>query len=510
MKQLKLFSMLLLLLFSAGAKAQFAWYGSEGVAQVETNLPEGTGINQGVWWVATDYADGGKSKVVWDDGTVNDNPDDALVQTYGGISGTAVLERNELPYAPRVSVGFCVAGLNSSDQQVVADASAWGGIAISYSCDVPVTIELGLGDVVDKNIGYANPIVDLPAAPDGTFKRIPWSDFKYQSWGYSSERIDGPEASTKLYAIKFRVGHKDNGSYKFKISAIGSYEMSQTPPLSTQCKLKISATGNGSAKYGSTTINNNTNEFVVDKGTNHTITFSPDAGYKIKSVKVGATDVTSSLADNSYTVTDIQTNTKVAVEFVALSTYELNISATGNGSASFNETTIRNGSNTFNVVEGTDATITFNPDAGYTVKSLKLGSLDVTSSVTANSYTLSNIQGNATLTVEFDEIPPEQCATPTIDFVDGELRFECDTEEAQFVYEITNADVRTGSTYYKAKLGGSEKASVFKVSVYAKKPGFADSEVVTKEIKVSFVGDLNNDGKTDVKDVVNLVNEITK
>lgn len=595
MKQFKLLSVLVLLLFSAGANAQFAWYGSEGVAQVETNLAEGTGDNQGVWWVAIDNGDGGKSKVIWDDGTEYDGnslnssvPDDNYVLTYGGISGTAVLNRGTLNYHPFVNVGFLVAGWDSDKYPLPADVSAWEGIAISYSCDIDASLVLGLGDY-DAQIGYANPEVSLPKAPEGNFVRIKWSKFVQPSWYKESQKIEGSEAAEKLVNIKFKI-QSSNGSYKFKINAIGSYNMLP----STHCKLKITATGNGSALFGSNTINNNTSDFVVDKGTDPNISFVPDAGYKIKSVKVGGADVTASVVSNSYTVSNIQDNTTVAVEFEALPTYQLTVSVTGDGFAKYDETAISNSSKVFTVIEGTNATITFVPDAGQMVKSVKLGSLDVTSSVTDNSYTLniqsnatvtvvfgaippcqltisatgngaasfnstevrnttaifyvdkganpqitfspdaehmiksvkvgttdvtasivsdsytiSNIQDNAIVTVEFEEIPKEKCITPTISYSDGKLSFDCDTEDVKFYYEITNVDVKTGAANHEVKLGGSEKVSVFKVSVYAKKDGYADSDVATKEIKVSLMdGDVNKDGKVNAADHVALSNII--
>ena len=330
MKHLNLFTVLLLLLFSAGAKAQFAWYGSKGVAQVETNITEGNGVDQGVWWVFTDQADGGESNVVWDDGTVNSSPDDNLVKTYGGLSGTAVLDKGELNYSPMAGVGFNIAGLNSGP--IPADVSAWGGIAISYSCDVPAEIELGLGDI-DASIGYANPAYSLPSAPNGNFVRIPWGSFKQPEWG--KEAITGPDAAKILCSIKFKIQAINNGSYHFKISAIGSYDMSETDPLLTQC------------------------------------------------------------------------------------------------------------------------------------------------------------------------------AKPTITYANGKLKFSSDTEDVDFVYEITNSDVKSGTVEGEVSLGNSKKVSTFKVSVYAKKDGCIDSDVATKQIKVSLLpGDVNNDGKVNAADVVKVTNII--
>ena len=173
----------------------------------------------------------------------------------------------------------------------------------------------------------------------------------------------------------------------------------------TSYDLTISATGNGSAAYSGTSIRNKSQTFSVVEGTNATITFTPDAGYRIKSVKKNGTDVTSSVSNNKYTVSNISANTTVAVVFeeIPQTYYDLTISASGNGSAAYSGTSIRNKSQTFSVAKGTNATITFTPDAGYRIKSVKVGSTDVTSNVKNNQYTVSNIEANKTVTVVFEE-----------------------------------------------------------------------------------------------------------
>ena len=171
--------------------------------------------------------------------------------------------------------------------------------------------------------------------------------------------------------------------------------------------LSVKATGNGSATYSGTTAKNNTQSFTLNEGTSATITFTPDNGYRIKSVKVNSADVTSNVSNNSYTVSNIKANTTVEVEYEAIPipTYTLSVKATGNGSATYSGTTAKNNTQTITLNEGTSATITFTPDNGYRIKSVKVNSTDVTSSVSNNSYTVSNIKANTTVEVEFEVIP---------------------------------------------------------------------------------------------------------
>ena len=182
-------------------------------------------------------------------------------------------------------------------------------------------------------------------------------------------------------------------------------ELKQVATGTTTYSLNITSSGNGSTKYNGTTIRNNTNSFTVNEGTNATITFTPDNGYKIKSVKENNTDVTSYVSNGKYTINSISRNITIEVAFEAIpaSTYSLSISASGNGSVSYNGTAIRNRTTSFTVDEGSSATITFAPDNGNSITSVKLNNSDITSQISGNSYTVNNITANTTLTVTFQE-----------------------------------------------------------------------------------------------------------
>lgn len=104
-----------------------------------------------------------------------------------------------------------------------------------------------------------------------------------------------------------------------------------------------------------------------------------------------------------------------------------------------------------------------------------------------------------------DNPEPEikKCATPTIAFVDGKLKFGCDTEDVKYVYTITPKSTSGESTNGVVNLGTS-----FTVSVYATREGYNDSETATAIIDMSTVGDVNGDGLISVADVTALVNLI--
>jgi len=72
------------------------------------------------------------------------------------------------------------------------------------------------------------------------------------------------------------------------------------------------------------------------------------------------------------------------------------------------------------------------------------------------------------------DIPVTQkCATPTITYENGKLRFSCETEGATCQYSITDTDIKAGS--------GNEVqlTATYNISVYAAKAGYDNSETAT-------------------------------
>ena len=101
------------------------------------------------------------------------------------------------------------------------------------------------------------------------------------------------------------------------------------------------------------------------------------------------------------------------------------------------------------------------------------------------------------------DISKPKCATPTITYRNGKLLFECETEYVEFVYQFTTP------------AGGDSNSSevslptAYTVTVYAKKPGCYDSDVVTQEIDIrGQANDVNGDGYITIADALGVVNMI--
>ena len=87
---------------------------------------------------------------------------------------------------------------------------------------------------------------------------------------------------------------------------------------------------------------------------------------------------------------------------------KLTIKATGNGTATYNGSSIRNGNESFNIRFLDDATISFAPDNGYRIKYVKANDTDVTSKLSNNQYRNNLIMKSITVEVEFEAIPSDQ------------------------------------------------------------------------------------------------------
>lgn len=92
-------------------------------------------------------------------------------------------------------------------------------------------------------------------------------------------------------------------------------------PVSTSnksCSLSIQSSGSGTVSYDGISITNTTRTFTVYKGSSAILTFTPSSGYYLSKLTVGGTDVTSSVSNNRYTISNITANTTVVATFKAI------------------------------------------------------------------------------------------------------------------------------------------------------------------------------------------------
>ena len=89
-----------------------------------------------------------------------------------------------------------------------------------------------------------------------------------------------------------------------------------------------------------------------------------------------------------------------------------------------------------------------------------------------NSYKTSQSWTNFGTIVAFDGGDVKKCATPSIAYSNGNLYFNCDTEEAEFVTDITSNDF---GKFYNNSI---ELSATYNISLYATAQGYENSETV--------------------------------
>lgn len=169
--------------------------------------------------------------------------------------------------------------------------------------------------------------------------------------------------------------------------------------------LTISVSGGGSVFFNGFAVRNQSRAFSVTEGSEATITFVLDNGYRIKSVKVDGVDVTGAVINSQYTVSNITKDVSMEVDFEEIppAICTLSITSKGNGSVSYEGTSIRSKTSTFTLDAGTSATVSFVSDDGYRLMSAILNGTNITADVFNNQYTIVNITKDTALEIEFAE-----------------------------------------------------------------------------------------------------------
>lgn len=111
---------------------------------------------------------------------------------------------------------------------------------------------------------------------------------------------------------------------------------------------------------------------------------------------------------------------------------------------------------------------------------------------------------DVTITGTFTRDSLKKCATPTINIINGELVFGCGMDDVEYHYDIKHLDVKSGEGN-NVKLGNT-----YRISVYASKDGYEDSDVTTKDFQfaVGKKGDIDGNGVVNAADVVQLTDII--
>ena len=202
------------------------WYGSLGEYPINTGYDNGTKTS-GLWFAYGDDELGGASKIIWPiDVCYEYEPHcfDPVFDYCKGFCRTVYFANlNMTERNPFVGLGFNIAGEKSQTDNtlVSADASAMGGVCVTYTSDNDINLILGLGEM-EKEYDYNLPTKTLPKSKDLITKYVPWADFKQPSEG-NGKKISAEEAAKILTTIKFEIEGTQGQQAKFNIKSVGPY-----------------------------------------------------------------------------------------------------------------------------------------------------------------------------------------------------------------------------------------------------------------------------------------------
>ena len=176
------------------------------------------GDRAGEFFFETDSLEGGESFIEWSDGL-------HLVPEFDGILRTNVrFLKGNLTYDPFVKIGFYVAGFDSSGAALSADVTNWNGLCILYDGTIGTTLQLDLGESLNRKLGNALPSVKV--VPSEEPQCFDWSQFKQPETDTKHETISGEEAAKHVEKVvlffQTTPREKYGGFEAFEIIAIGT------------------------------------------------------------------------------------------------------------------------------------------------------------------------------------------------------------------------------------------------------------------------------------------------
>ncbi|SHK54910.1 hypothetical protein SAMN05720487_102225 [Fibrobacter sp. UWT2] len=185
------------------------------------------GEKAGTWFLETDSSDGGKSTIQWGLEYMDIDWDGQslipVIEECDGLCGTFALDKGDLSYDPFITIGFYVAGFDSSGNPLSADVSNWQGICIAFSLSgAPADVQLSMGDSLDEAMGYALP-EEVLGKSYGRSSCFEWSDFLQPTWkSKDALTVSGEEAARRLVKVIIRIQGKSGSKGEFIIQGIGT------------------------------------------------------------------------------------------------------------------------------------------------------------------------------------------------------------------------------------------------------------------------------------------------
>ena len=287
--------------------------------------------------------------------------------------------------------------VSSENTLVISSISSNQELSVAFEQDAPVTYSVK----VTYNTGGAVKVNDKPvasgssetvnASTDVTVSIVPNAGYHIKSVKLGETDVTSQVSSENTLVIS-SISSNQELSVTFEQDAPATYTV------------KVTYNTGGTVKVNDKTIPSGSSE-TVNTSTDVTISIVPASGYHVKSVELGATDVTSQVTgDNTLVISSISEDKELVVVFEQ-TTYIVKVTYNAGGTVKVNNSPIANGAvETVNAL--TDVQVSMIPNEGYLLKQVKLGEADVTDQIVNHILTISEIAGDREVTVVFEKGTP--------------------------------------------------------------------------------------------------------
>ncbi len=208
--------------------------------------PSKFGNRAGEFFIETDSIEGGETRLAWFGSNKRLSTfEDCSLEGY--LNADVEWNKGNLPYEvghdPYFNLGFYVAGFDSDGVAMAADISNWNGMCFVYSGSTNSTVQLDLGDSINKKLGNVLPSVTLFASKEP--QCFEWKDFKQSAIGKEHGVISGEDAAKHVAKVIFHFQAKPReafGSYAgILILAIGTNRIDPDQSSSSSAQLSSSS-----------------------------------------------------------------------------------------------------------------------------------------------------------------------------------------------------------------------------------------------------------------------------
>lgn len=282
--------------------------------------------------------------------------------TISPSNETMVVAGGTTTFTVAANAGYQIDSIGGASSVQIADDKKSATVTVTPESDTTVVVNFVKTYTVTVTHTGEGTVVSNPELAGGSVTVVTGSTVKVTATPNSGYRVSAVEVKSGSEVIKSETFDVHAYEHIETLTMDKDYEVTVTFAQSTY-QIAITTPENG-------TVTIDDADGIVEHGGSTTMTVVADSanGYEIGSVTVNGEPVELN-ADGKFTISGIKEDKTIVATFV-LKQYDVTIGATENGTVT---------ANVSKVVHGNDVIVTITPNAGYSVGTVKVNGVDVTS-----------------------------------------------------------------------------------------------------------------------------------